>query len=225
MNDVITSVVPFAGSGLAGYATGYFLRKVVKWIMIICGTILGAFFFGLLVLQLYGFLAPNSIKWDKLGNYIANTTKAWTRVNASTGSSGIEIVHSMVHNLGLPITSGLALGIIAGSDNSWKYKLTDIGEEYLRLSSQQKSRYLCKLLLEFPVVNELFLDISIDSNRVIGRKQIVELIRKYSDLTGSTLERRAQTIVSWFKWIRNNVGIVEVNDNVEIRVSRQTKIV
>ena len=116
------------------------------------------------------------------------------------------------------------LGLVS-SDNSWKYKLTDIGEEYLHLSSQQKSRYLCKLLLEFPVVNELFLDISIDSNRVIGRKQIVELIRKYSDLTGSTLERRAQTIVSWFKWIRNNVGIVEVNDNGEIRVSRQTKIV
>ena len=31
-------------------------------------------------------------------------------------------------------------------------------------------------------------------------------------------------MVSWFKWIRNNVGIVEVNDNGEIRVSRQTKI-
>ena len=115
------------------------------------------------------------------------------------------------------------LGLVS-SDNSWKYKLTDIGEEYLQLSSQQKPRYLCKLLLEFPVVNELFLNISIDSNRVIGRKQIVELIRKYSDLTGSTLERRAQTIVSWFKWIRNNVGIVEVTDDGEIRVSRQTKI-
>ena len=47
--------------------------------------------------------------------YIANTIEAWTKVNASTGSSGIDIVHSMVHNLGLPITSGLAL-IISISD-------------------------------------------------------------------------------------------------------------
>ena len=42
------------------------------------------------------------------------------------------------------------LGLVS-RDKRWRYKLTDIGEEYLRLSSQQKSRYLCKLLLEFPI--------------------------------------------------------------------------
>jgi hypothetical protein len=116
------------------------------------------------------------------------------------------------------------LGLVSRDKRS-TYKLTDIGEEYLHLSSQQKSRYLCKLLLEFPVVNEVFLDISIDPSKVIGRKHIVELIRKSSHLTGSTLERRAHTIISWFKWIRNNIGIVEVNDNGKIRISRQTKLV
>jgi len=50
------------------------------------------------------------------------------------------------------------------------------------------------------------------------------LLKKKSPLTGSTLGRRAQTIISWFKWIRNNLGIVEVNDNGEIRISRQTKL-
>ncbi|MGB7955541.1 MAG: hypothetical protein WCF23_16310 [Candidatus Nitrosopolaris sp.] len=43
-------------------------------------------------------------------------------------------------------------------------------------------------------------------------------------MTGSTLGRRAQTIVSWFKWIRNNLGLVEVNNNGEIRISRQTRL-
>lgn len=115
------------------------------------------------------------------------------------------------------------LGLVS-RDNKWRYKLTDIGEEYLSLSSQQKSRYLCKLLLEFPVINELFLDISIDFSRVIGRKDIIKLLKKYSHLTGSTLCRRTHTIISWFKWIRNNLGIVEVNENGDIRISRQTRL-
>jgi hypothetical protein len=89
----------------------------------------------------------------------------------------------------------------------------------------QKSQYLCKLLLEFPIVNQVFLDISIDARKVIGRQHIVELLKKNSHLTGSTLGRRAQTIISWFKWIRNNLGLVEVNDNGEIRISRQTRLV
>jgi hypothetical protein len=106
----------------------------------------------------------------------------------------------------------------------WKYKLTDRGEEFLRLPSQQKSQYICKLLLEFPIINEIFLDVSIDPSKVIGKQTIIRLLKKYSLLSGSTLGRRAQTIISWFKWIRNNVGIVEVNHNGEIRISRETRI-
>ena len=73
-----------------------------------------------------------------------------------------------------------------------------------------------------PVVNEMFLDISIDTNKVIKKEHIVGLLREKSHLTGSTLGRRAQTIISWFRWIRNNLGIVEVSENGDIRISRHT---
>ena len=115
------------------------------------------------------------------------------------------------------------LGFVS-RDKAGKYKLTNRGEEYLQLSSEQKSRYLCKLLLEFPIVNEVFLDISVNPNKVITRQHIIQLIKKHSHLTGSTLGRRTQTIISWFRWIMNNVGIVEVNDNGEVRILTQTKL-
>lgn len=67
------------------------------------------------------------------------------------------------------------LGLVS-SDDFGRYRHTD-REEYL-LPSQQKSRYLCKLLLEFPIVNEVFLDISIDPSKVIRRKHIIALLRK-----------------------------------------------
>jgi Domain of unknown function (DUF6997)/Domain of unknown function (DUF6996) len=115
------------------------------------------------------------------------------------------------------------LGLVS-RDKEWRYRLTDRGEEFLRLPSQQKSQYICKLLLEFPIINDIFLDVSIDRNKVIGRQHIIGLLKKYSDLTGSTLGRRTQTLISWFKWIRNNVGIVEVDKNGEIRISKQTRL-
>jgi hypothetical protein len=115
------------------------------------------------------------------------------------------------------------LGLVS-RDNHGRYRLAARGEEYLRLPSQQKSHYLCKLLLEFPIVNEVFLDISIDTNKVIKKEHIIGLLKKKSHLTGSTIGRRAQTIISWFRWIRNNLGIVEVSKDGDIRISRQIRL-
>jgi hypothetical protein len=77
------------------------------------------------------------------------------------------------------------------------------------------------LLLEFPIINEIFVDISSDRSKVITKQDIIDLLKNKSNLTGHTLVRRARTIRSWFRWIRNNLGIVEVDRNGNIRVSRQ----
>ena len=33
--DLLSSIIPFAGSGLLGYAMGFALKKILKWILII----------------------------------------------------------------------------------------------------------------------------------------------------------------------------------------------
>ena len=73
-------------------------------------------------------------------------------------------------------------------------------------------------------MNEIFLDISTDHNKFITKQNIIDILKKKSDLTGSTLERRARTIRCWFRWIRNNLGIVEVDRYGRIRISRQLKL-
>ena len=60
------------------------------------------------------------------------------------------------------------LGLVVLDKN--KYKLTQKGEEFLKLPAEQKSNYVCKLLLEFPIINEIFLQISIDKTKVIYKK-------------------------------------------------------
>jgi hypothetical protein len=61
------------------------------------------------------------------------------------------------------------------------------------------------------------LEISSNRNKAVTRKEIGDLIVRNSNISGSTILRRSRTIVSWFKWIRNNLGIVDVDANGIIR--------
>jgi hypothetical protein len=80
--------------------------------------------------------------------------------------------------------------------DGYKYKLAQKGEEFLKLPSEQKANFVCKLLLEFPIINEIFLQISIDRTKTLTRNDIIELLQKRSHIRGSTLKRRTQTIIS-----------------------------
>ncbi|MFZ0511732.1 MAG: hypothetical protein WAM14_09015 [Candidatus Nitrosopolaris sp.] len=60
------TLIPFAGSGLVGYAMGFALHKIIKWLMILSGVLAGSFFLGIEMLQKYGYVGE--IKCDKLGN-------------------------------------------------------------------------------------------------------------------------------------------------------------
>ena len=101
--------------------------------------------------------------------------------------------------------------------NGYRYRLTDKGEKLVKLSGQARSSFVCKLLLQFPIINEIFLEICSDRDRVVTRKEIEDLIIKNSNIRGRTVLRRSRTIVSWFRWIRNNLGIIDVYDNSAIK--------
>jgi hypothetical protein len=114
------------------------------------------------------------------------------------------------------------IGLVTMDRN--KYKLTESGEEFLKLPQEKKSSYVCKLLLEFKIINRIFLEISVDKSKIISRNDIIQILRQSSKITGSTLGRRAQTIISWFRWIRTNLGIVQVDRSGSISIARQMNL-
>jgi uncharacterized membrane protein (Fun14 family) len=63
---LLSNIIPFAGSGLLGYAMGFALKKILKWMLIIVGFLAGMFFVGVQLLQKYGYVS--AVNWDKLGN-------------------------------------------------------------------------------------------------------------------------------------------------------------
>jgi uncharacterized membrane protein (Fun14 family) len=103
---LLSSIIPFAGSGLLGYAMGFALKKVLKWMLIMVGFLAGLFFVGVQLMQKYGYV--NAVNWDKLGNDTSTQIQHW--------ASNVDVtnVHSLFHTLGIPVSGGLGLGLIAG---------------------------------------------------------------------------------------------------------------
>ena len=54
---LLSNIIPFAGSGLVGYAIGFALKKILKLILIIVGFLAGMFFLGVKLLQNYGYVS------------------------------------------------------------------------------------------------------------------------------------------------------------------------
>jgi uncharacterized membrane protein (Fun14 family) len=102
----LSNIIPFAGSGLVGYAIGFALKKILKLMLIIVGFLAGMFFVGVQLLQRYGYM--NSVNWDKLGNDTS------TQIQHLAANVDVTNVHGLFHTLGIPVTGGLGLGFLAG---------------------------------------------------------------------------------------------------------------
>jgi uncharacterized membrane protein (Fun14 family) len=103
---LFSSVIPFAGSGLLGYAMGFALKKILKWMLIIIGFLAGIFFVGVQLLQKYGYVS--AVNWDKLGNDTSTQIQHWA------ANVDVNNVYSLFHTFGIPVTGGLGLGFLAG---------------------------------------------------------------------------------------------------------------
>jgi uncharacterized membrane protein (Fun14 family) len=103
---LLSNIIPFAGSGILGYAMGFALKKILKWTLIIIGFLAGMFFVGVQLLQKYGYVS--AVNWGKLGNDTS------TQIQHFAANVGVTNVHGLFHSLGIPVTGGLAVRFLAG---------------------------------------------------------------------------------------------------------------
>ena len=85
---------------------GYGLKKVIRLLAIAVGAIAGVFFVALALMQKHGYIS--NIKWDAMANDLYPSAKA-TLTNFHMSN-----IHDAVNYLGLPVSSGLGLGLISG---------------------------------------------------------------------------------------------------------------
>ena len=107
MEQVLTnSLIEGAGSFAGGFAMGYGLKKVIRLLVIVVGAIAGIFFVMLALMQKQGYVS--TVNWDKMSNDIYNS------VNATLTNFHMSNIHQAVNYMGIPVTSGLGLGLVTG---------------------------------------------------------------------------------------------------------------
>ena len=103
---LLSNIIPFAGSGLLGYAMGFAMKKILKWTLLIVGFLAGMFFVGVQLLQKYGYVSV--VNWDKLGNDTSTQIQHWA------ANVDLTNVHGLFHTLGISVSGGLGIGFLAG---------------------------------------------------------------------------------------------------------------
>ena len=115
------------------------------------------------------------------------------------------------------------LGLVAMNQSN-KYFLTEEGERYIRLPTEERVRQMCRMLLSYSLMSKVWARLSVDSMAVVPKEEVAALVKRESRLGGTTPPRRAQTIVAWLRWIQNHLGIVEVDASGSIGTPRQSQL-
>jgi uncharacterized membrane protein (Fun14 family) len=104
IENIPTPLVSFVGSVVAGFFMGMFLKRALKFLVIIIGSFVGAVFLIIQWMQVRQYI-QGQIDWNRVGN----DTMAWFQsLSAQLSSTHI------LGTLGIPATSGLAIGLAAG---------------------------------------------------------------------------------------------------------------
>ena len=103
----IGGLVPFGGSALVGYVIGFTLKKIIKWLLIGLGVLAGIIFIAIQWMSQNGYI--QNVRWDKLGNDMSLYSQHLIATQIDTTN-----LHNVFHYLGVPMTSGLTIGVLVG---------------------------------------------------------------------------------------------------------------
>ncbi|MBW3636411.1 MAG: hypothetical protein KY445_08095 [Armatimonadetes bacterium] len=95
-----------------------------------------------------------------------------------------------------------------------RYILTEQGRDYIALPSEERTRFMMKMMLAQPIVEAAFDDALRHPNHLISLQNISARIEKESHLSGETVRRRAQSVRSWLRWLENALGELRLGGEV-----------
>jgi len=102
-----------------------------------------------------------------------------------------------------------ALGLVT-SDRTG-YRLTDVGKRLIQLPAEKRNIFMVEILSDFNLI-KYGLD-EIKAKKPVSINELQKLIAKNSNLTGSTIIRRASSLAAWYKWIAESTGLFSWDGN------------
>lgn len=100
-----------------------------------------------------------------------------------------------------------ALGLVNAEGSS--FSLTWGGMMFRTLSEEGQRGFLVSKMLHMPIIQRVLNHPDAREEPGISIQQIEGIIRENYDLSGSTVSRRAKTVVNWLAWIGKQTGVIK----------------
>lgn len=101
-----------------------------------------------------------------------------------------------------------ALGLVVSDDG--KYQLTEVGKQLVQLPVEKRNLFFAELLSDFNLVKNA-LD-TLKGKGTLAQADVEKLIAESSNLTGTTIGRRAGSLMSWLRWMSEATGSFSEED-------------
>jgi hypothetical protein len=100
------------------------------------------------------------------------------------------------------------------------YNLTLDGKKYRRMDPVQQKLMIIRKMLSLPIVTLIISELIIRPRHTISRDEIECLIEEHAGIHGTTVRRRAQTLLTWLRWIGDQTSSLSVEiDQVNLNVA------
>jgi hypothetical protein len=99
------------------------------------------------------------------------------------------------------------------------YILSEDGKKYLRMDPGQQKLMVIRKMIAVPIVSLLIGELATSAGKALSKEEIERLIEDNANIHGTTVGRRARSLMTWFRWIGEETGLFSVdNDFVRMRV-------
>jgi len=139
---------------------------------------------------------------------------------------GVKNAISIAEKLGIePRQSSYyreAAEILGFLDDRVPYGLTDLSSEFLDSDKSRKTRLMTCALLCNPIIRRVVSCLQTGVVHSLSKKEIEDMIVSISDVRGATVQRRAQSIIAWLRWLQSNYSVLSVEgDTIRIETQRR----
>ena len=104
--------------------------------------------------------------------------------------------------------AGEGFGLVKNEEGT--YALTEKGKWFVTHSPKERNDYIAETLLKSIVFNKIAELTRVRGQDGVGDSDVARIIAENTNLTGSTLIRRASSVRSYFKWLAGATGSVVV---------------
>src|SRR5438093_9333112 len=101
------------------------------------------------------------------------------------------------------------------------YVLSEDGKKYRQMDPSQQKQMMIRKMIAAPIMAQVVAELVTSDGNAVSKKDIANVIEEHTRIRGTTVPRRARTLMNWFRWIGEETGVFSVDDDVvRLRITK-----